>query len=291
MPVAPQPSHGYFYPRSPCGERLTILLITVTTLLFLSTLSLRRATTSGATYLIFLAFLSTLSLRRATEQQLWQNINTYISIHALLAESDISQLQCIHGRKHFYPRSPCGERLFRQNYECFEWIISIHALLAESDGWSLNINGAMKISIHALLAESDRIKFKLDFVNQEFLSTLSLRRATGLGVGLYLTTEISIHALLAESDRLCTILYSCPGNFYPRSPCGERLAKQLDRSPPLTFLSTLSLRRATVGASQGANIEHISIHALLAESDSYNLKIHQKQENFYPRSPCGERRQ
>ena len=66
MPVAPQPSHGYFYPRSPCGERLTILLITVTTLLFLSTLSLRRA----------------------TEQQLWQNINTYISIHALLAESD-----------------------------------------------------------------------------------------------------------------------------------------------------------------------------------------------------------
>ena len=88
MPVAPQPSHGYFYPRSPCGERLTILLITVTTLLFLSTLSLRRATTSGATYLIFLAFLSTLSLRRATEQQLWQNINTYISIHALLAESD-----------------------------------------------------------------------------------------------------------------------------------------------------------------------------------------------------------
>ncbi len=234
-----------------------------------------------------------------------------ISIHALLAESDISQLQCIHGRKHFYPRSPCGERLFRQNYECFEWIISIHALLAESDGWSLNINGAMKISIHALLAESDRIKFKLDFVNQEFLSTLSLRRATGLGVGLYLTTEISIHALLAESDRLCTILYSCPGNFYPRSPCGERLAKQLDRSPPLTFLSTLSLRRATVGASQGANIEHISIHALLAESDlrvvdgskSSIISIHallaesdnrgpyhvKRHKNFYPRSPCGER--
>ena len=200
MPVAPQPSHGYFYPRSPCGERLTILLITVTTLLFLSTLSLRRATTSGATYLIFLAFLSTLSLRRATEQQLWQNINTYISIHALLAESDISQLQCIHGRKHFYPRSPCGERLFRQNYECFEWIISIHALLAESDGWSLNINGAMKISIHALLAESDRIKFKLDFVNQEFLSTLSLRRATDCVQYCIRAREISIHALLAESD-------------------------------------------------------------------------------------------
>ena len=156
MPVAPQPSHGYFYPRSPCGERLLLTVVPY---------------------------------------------GQYkISIHALLAESDISQLQCIHGRKHFYPRSPCGERLFRQNYECFEWIISIHALLAESDGWSLNINGAMKISIHALLAESDRIKFKLDFVNQEFLSTLSLRRATDCVQYCIRAREISIHALLAESD-------------------------------------------------------------------------------------------
>ena len=77
-----------FYPRSPCGERPHPVTVLVCIIEFLSTLSLRRATTSGATYLIFLAFLSTLSLRRATEQQLWQNINTYISIHALLAESD-----------------------------------------------------------------------------------------------------------------------------------------------------------------------------------------------------------
>ena len=203
-----------------------------------------------------------------------------ISIHALLAESDsnaccaatISRLflSTLSLRRATYYLADYGNNV----------AISIHALLAESDGWSLNINGAMKISIHALLAESDRIKFKLDFVNQEFLSTLSLRRATGLGVGLYLTTEISIHALLAESDRLCTILYSCPGNFYPRSPCGERLAKQLDRSPPLTFLSTLSLRRATVGASQGANIEHISIHALLAESDDKRTHSHQPNQEF-----------
>ena len=44
-------------------------------------------------------------------------------------------------------------------------------------------------------------------------------------------------------------------DFYPRSPCGERL----------------------VGASQGADIGNISIHALLAESDAppYNLMIQQ----------------
>ena len=78
--------------------------------------------------------------------------------------------------------------------------ISIHALLAESDLNSAYgaLDGA-SISIHALLAESD--------IN-------TYHRIFGEG--------ISIHALLAESDRLCKILYSCPGNFYPRSPCGER---------------------------------------------------------------------
>ena len=124
-----------------------------------------------------------------------------ISIHALLAESDISQLQCIHGRKHFYPRSPCGERLFRQNYECFEWIISIHALLAESDGWTLqNHQDTAPISIHALLAESDS------------LSGSTKPRAR----------RISIHALLAESDNQQPAGTTSTTYFYPRSPCGER---------------------------------------------------------------------
>ena len=38
-------------------------------------------------------------------------VGTVISIHALLAESDIGQMaiQTIHN--YFYPRSPCGERL------------------------------------------------------------------------------------------------------------------------------------------------------------------------------------
>ena len=101
-----------------------------------------------------------------------------------------------------------------------------------------------------------------------FLSTLSLRRATKckhLGVGYY---SISIHALLAESDLW-------------RQGC-----------PPSqsAFLSTLSLRRATVTV---LGIQHrvgISIHALLAESDIDTSKDVIKTANFYPRSPCGERR-
>ena len=58
-----------------------------------------------------------------------------------------------------------------------------------------------------------------------------------------------------------------PRDFYPRSPCGERLFNACCTEPIHTFLSTLSLRRATLPPTlAGVNFE-ISIHALLAESD------------------------
>ena len=80
-------------------------------------------------------------------------------------------------------------------------------------------------------------------------------------------------------------------NFYPRSPCGERRVMAATITPTYEFLSTLSLRRATENANNGSNANlnfyprspcgerpyrfrhwpiprHISIHALLAESDA-----------------------
>ena len=57
------------------------------------------------------------------------------------------------------------------------------------------------------------------------------------------------------------------------------------------FLSTLSLRRATL--EQSASYHEylaISIHALLAESDLAGPSGPAFLFNFYPRSPCGERR-
>ena len=145
---------------------------------------------------------------------------------------------------------------------------------------------------------------------------------------------ISIHALLAESDiisphsapdngnfyprspcgerRLQLFLYYQDNNFYPRSPCGERLVHALKLANAMLFLSTLSLRRATVLALFSCGGVFISIHALLAESDirqgatsringnfyprspcgerHANLRRHRSDNNFYPRSPCGERR-
>ena len=56
------------------------------------------------------------------------------------------------------------------------------------------------------------------------------------------------------------------------------------------FLSTLSLRRATL-FTIGLNRAHgISIHALLAESDAAIFFLYCAFPYFYPRSPCGERR-
>ena len=192
--------------------------------IFLSTLSLRRATFVFWTALNRPLFLSTLSLRRAT------------------ADGGTQQKKAAY----FYPRSPCGERRICSSYHChsgqflstlslrratFSYFqignrasdISIHALLAESDFESRFRNRQSNISIHALLAESDSLHLGLLIKEGTFLSTLSLRRATVLD-----QLPVSVHH-----------------NFYPRSPCGERL-------PDWSGLIPLA---------------RISIHALLAESD------------------------
>ena len=90
-------------------------------MLFLSTLSLRRATRRQREILRYCnGFLSTLSLRRATEQSASYNAYLEISIHALLAESDVSS----------------AGTMGKSN-------ISIHALLAESESKSAQNSGAL----------------------------------------------------------------------------------------------------------------------------------------------------
>ena len=64
-------------------------------------------------------------------------------------------------------------------------------------------------------------------------------------------------------------------------PCGV--------GAPLKFLSTLSLRRATVFVCVICQRLAISIHALLAESDGFYAGLLLANADFYPRSPCGER--
>ena len=168
-----------------------------------------------------------------------------ISIHALLAESDAIVLWIAKQGRDFYPRSPCGERHLPGKIIKKEQNFYPRSPCGERRVHYDNYNLHCVISIHALLAESDCffcVKLLLQLI---FLSTLSLRRAT------------------APNRRPCPH----SRNFYPRSPCGERLP--LKSESLTTYL--------------------ISIHALLAESDRVKSGQQRSPHNFYPRSPCGER--
>ena len=131
--IKPRGFHYHFYPRSPCGERQMHALIFANPVLFLSTLSLRRATGHAVNLHPKTGFLSTLSLRRATRCRAASSAAWTISIHALLAERDDASKDVIKTTTNFYPRSPCGERRARLQSCVVGASISIHALLAESD--------------------------------------------------------------------------------------------------------------------------------------------------------------
>ena len=192
-----------------------------------------------------ITFLSTLSLRRATPSPRSGRIRHNISIHALLAESDGYFARNAAAIRKFLSTLSLRRATNEQRQKDAHYYISIHALLAESDQAANDTDNTTSISIHALLAESDRDSGQDDGKARRFLSTLSLRRAT------------------APNRRP----YHCNRNFYPRSPCGERLVQNQIVFHHNLFLSTLSLRRATPRKTEVPGAIEISIHALLAESD------------------------
>ena len=128
-----------------------------------------------------------------------------------------------------------------------------------------------------------------DITREKFLSTLSLRRAT---------------TCYCSGSLIC--------NFYPRSPCGERLtAEQTAREQAdisihallaesdrqklyaqrlfSGFLSTLSLRRATriIDPTYGQEVFLSTLSLRRATIVTVGLLMFSLY--FYPRSPCGER--
>ena len=124
------------------------------------------------------------------------------------------------------------------------------------------------ISIHALLAESD--SFRVFYWLKVTISIHALLAESDVPEkSESLTTYlISIHALLAESDGL--------SYFYiiKITISIHALLAESDRKPTTT----------------GDNKDNISIHALLAESDYLGAWKSCNVRDFYPRSPCGERR-
>ena len=234
-------------------------------------------------------FLSTLSLRRATIYRGDHVDLLYISIHALLAESDAQTRRKAALYGYFYPRSPCGERhsLNVASQSCTKFLSTLSLRRATQ---RLRLSALLSVFLSTLSLRRATTVADLGKRDIGFLSTLSLRRATSYSPRWLFSSNISIHALLAESDyRHCRT-----------------------ESRTLLFLSTLSLRRATSRPTLGKAAQPISIHALLAESDEISLirpyaylaflstlslrratdrvcRRRWRIPYFYPRSPCGER--
>ena len=147
----------------------------------------------------------------------------YISIHALLAESDLTSILTSRKRsvflstlslrratamwfiigcpmQNFYPRSPCGERPWHIHGFLRGLPISIHALLAESDDPQKYDRTNLDISIHALLAESD----------------------TWLFIPPIPTSHFYPRSPCGERPPYKLMIHHAKTHFYPRSPCGER---------------------------------------------------------------------
>ena len=103
----------------------------------------------------------------------------------------------------------------------------------------------MCISIHALLAESDTLRV---------MSAACWK-------------NISIHALLAESDGTILKLQCVLGDFYPRSPCGERPSRAVTTSAARYFYPRSPCGERPLKLCKFEIVIVISIHALLAESD------------------------
>ena len=126
-------------------------------LVFLSTLSLRRATLSNNSrrFLHLHFYPRSPCGERQFRLQVLQ-VDCHISIHALLAESD-SDLYCAENMGYIFLST-----------------LSLRRATRYPGTWATQ----HKISIHALLAESDSVSRYLSTRRIIFLSTLSLRRAT-----------------------------------------------------------------------------------------------------------------
>ena len=221
------------------------------------------------------------------------------------------QLSCSHAGRHFYPRSPCGERpaMIWQMGRLWQFLSTLSLRRATWTGRDLVQRFLFLSTLSLRRATCSR---RCRPAAPEFLSTLSLRRATHAVVAVQLFRRISIHALLAESDRTAAAGRPAFCNFYPRSPCGERRQMRGGAFPPsgisihallaesdthsfskipaiCRFLSTLSLRRATKCAAAlflpAAFLSTLS----LRRATPRRRRCTAFQTYFYPRSPCGER--
>ena len=170
-----------FYPRSPCGERQkSTRQVKQTCRISIHALLAE----SDIVYAVKLAdamlFLSTLSLRRATACLSACFVGASISIHALLAESD-SRPKPLKSRRIVFLSTLSLRRAtsyYLHTHRPLKFLSTLSLRRATFCSSDIKKTCKALISIHALLAESDKKIFAEPRILFLFLSTLSLRRAT-----------------------------------------------------------------------------------------------------------------
>ena len=147
----------YFYPRSPCGER---------------PLGIPRVFSSLG---YFYPRSPCGERRQSSAKSTPEEANFYPRSPC---GERLRQRLIEFGKFNFYPRSPCGERPER-SIQCFpDWHFYPRSPCGERHFRFIAWKRTLQISIHALLAESDTTWKIEKTIDGEFLSTLSLRRAT-----------------------------------------------------------------------------------------------------------------
>ena len=236
-------------------------------------------------------------------------LRTLISIHALLAESDNSANTNLPSHRNFYPRSPCGERRIAREMVLQFSDFYPRSPCGERQPATRRHNKNNVISIHALLAESDSHLSMCNTSQRVFLSTLSLRRATSVtSIFMVISSNfyprspcgerqpatrrhnknnVFLSTLsLRRATRPAFFDTAQHTYFYPRSPCGERRPLIFSVQPRKTISIHADKHaqqptqqdfypRSPCGERQGKGMHYfyphcpISIHALLAESDTW----------------------
>ena len=218
-----KPFRGYFYPRSPCGER-------------------QRAEHHANSQQ---EFLSTLSLRRATRRHRGNDrrpVNFYPRSPCGERRNESSEHT---DNGNFYPRSPCGERRDVIAVMTDAQSISIHALLAESDWPGLLARPFFIISIHALLAESDRL-FASSGVDFAISIHALLAESDAAHPDRLETAVYHFYPRSPCGERLLVIRFPIPRKLFLSTLSLRRATETAhERANRFAFLSTLSLRRAT----------------------------------------------
>ena len=169
------------------------------------------------------------------------------------------------------------------------------------------------ISIHVPLAGNVFPLRRQCWVTEGFLSTFPLRGTSISRKILFYRLQISIHVpiagnvdrIRAMSDEELAFLSTFPlrgtsrrrlshidgrGDFYPRSPCGERRIDRADVIMSLYISIHVPLAGNVSSGSDGHALfaQFLSTFPLRGTSRSCSQNS-ATTSHFYPRSPCGER--